>query len=44
VLDLGFAYYETAQAAIDHALARHGTDAPVVVMPHAAATLPVVGS
>ena len=44
VLDLGFAYYETAQAAVDHAFARHGADSPTVVLPHAAATLPIIGS
>ncbi|MDY6876148.1 MAG: nickel-dependent lactate racemase [Chloroflexota bacterium] len=41
---MGFTPYPTAQAAMDTALAHHGADAPIVVMPHAATTLPIVRS
>jgi nickel-dependent lactate racemase len=43
VLDMGFVPCETVQAAVDHALAHHGEDSAIVVMPHAAATLPIIG-
>ena len=39
---LGFVPYPSTQAAVDAALAHHGSDAAVVVMPHAAATLPIL--
>lgn len=40
---IGFTPYPTVQAAVDAALAKHGPDARVVLMPHAGATLPIVG-
>jgi len=39
---MGLEPYETAQAAVDQALACYGPDASVVVMPHAASVLPIM--
>lgn len=43
VEQIGFVPYPTAQVAVDAAIARHGFDVPVVIMPQAAATLPILG-
>jgi len=39
---MGFVPYLTAQAAVNAALACHGSSATIVVMPHAAETLPIL--
>ena len=43
VREMGLVPYETAQAAVDQALAYYGPDASVIVMPHAASILPIIG-
>lgn len=44
VRKMGLVPYETAQAAVDQARACYGPDASVVVMPHAASTLPIMST
>jgi len=44
VRTMGLVPYETVQAAVDQALACYGSDASVVVMPHAASTLPIMSA